>query len=104
MDISERKAHVRLRHHQPMPSQYGTWWGHGPEIRGKREYGLVVGRGENAYFAAPTQAILGGTSCWDDRPPKRGKVEGKSLGACLEGKREKAFMPWQERVLRWTEE
>ena len=87
-----------------MPSQYGTWWGHGPEIRGKREYGLVVGRGKNAYFAAPTQALLGGTSCWDDKPPKRGKVEGKSLGACLEGKREKAFMPWQERVLRWTEE
>ena len=64
----------------------------------------MVGRGEKTYFAAPAQALLGGTSCWDDRPPKRGKVEGEPLGACLEGKREKVFMPWQERVLRWTEE
>ena len=65
---------------------------------------MVVGRGEKVYFAAPTQALLGGTSCWDDIPPKRSKFKGKPLGACLEGKREKAFMPWQVRVLRWTEE
>ena len=31
------------------------------------------------YFAAPAQALLGGTSCWDDRPPKRGKVEGGTV-------------------------
>ena len=57
----------------------------------------MVGKGEKIYFAAPAQALLGGTSCWDDRPPKRGKFEGEPLGACLEGKREKTFIPWQER-------
>ena len=45
---------------------------------------MVVGRGENVYFVVPAQALLGGTSCWDDRPPKRGKFEGEPLGACLE--------------------
>ena len=34
--------------------------------------------------------------------PKEARLRGESLGACLEGKREKAFMLWQERVLRWT--
>ena len=76
LDIREGKARVKPRHHQPVPSQYGTWWGHGSEVRG---YGLVVGRGEDAYFAALVQALLGGTSCWDDRPPKRGKVEGGTV-------------------------
>ena len=57
----------------------------------------MVGRGEKIYFAAPAQAFLGGTSCWDDRSPKRGKFEGEPLGACLEGKREKVFIPWQEK-------
>ena len=66
---------MKPRHHQPVPSQYGTWWGYGSEVR---EYGLVVGRGEEAYFAASAQALLGGTSYWDDRPPKRGKVEGET--------------------------
>ena len=56
----------------------------------------MVGRGEKTYFAAPAQALLGGTSCWDNRPPKRGKFEGEPLGACLESG-ERAFIPWQER-------
>ena len=49
----------------------------------------MVGRGEKIYFVAPTQALLGGTSCWDDRPPKRGKFEGEPLGACLESRERK---------------
>ena len=49
----------------------------------------MVGRGKKIYFAAPTQALLGGTSCWDDRPPKRGKFEGELLGACLESRERK---------------
>ena len=49
----------------------------------------MVGRGENIYFAAPTQALFGGTSCWDDRPPKKGKFEGEPLGACLESRERK---------------
>ena len=50
---------------------------------------MVVERGEKIYFAAPAQAFLGGASYWDDRPPKRGKFEGKPLGACLEGRERK---------------
>ena len=49
----------------------------------------MVGRGKNVYFAVPVQALLGGTSYWDDRPPKRGKFEGEPLGACLEGRERK---------------
>ena len=60
LDKHEGKARVRPRHHQPVPSQYGTWWGHESEVKG---YGLVVERGEKAYFAALAQALLGGTSC-----------------------------------------
>ena len=70
---STRKAQTPPACIQPVPSKYGTWWGHGSEIR---EYGLVVGRREKTYFAAPAQTFLRGTSCWDDRPPKRSKVEG----------------------------
>ena len=39
----------------------------------------MVGRGEKAYFATLAQALLGDTSCWDDRPPKRSKVEGGTV-------------------------
>ena len=80
LDIHEGKARVKPKHHQPVPNQYGTWWGHGSEVRG---YGLVVGRGEETYFTAPTQALLGGTSCWDDRPPKRVKVEEGTIRCIL---------------------
>ena len=80
LDIHEGKAHVKPKHHQAVLSQYGTWWGHGSEVRG---YGLVVGRGEKTYFAAPVQALLGGTSYWEDKPPKRSKVEGGTVG-CMQ--------------------
>ena len=49
----------------------------------------MVGKGEKVYFAVPAQALLGGTSCWDDRPPKRGKFEEEPLGACLESRERK---------------
>ena len=42
-------------------------------------YGLVVGRGEKTYFAALAQALLGRMSCWGDKPPKIGKVEGGTV-------------------------
>ena len=50
MDKFEREARARPRRHQPVPSQYRTWWDHGLEVRGKRGCGLVVGRGEKIYF------------------------------------------------------
>ena len=33
------------------------------------------GEGRKPIFAAPAQALLGGTSYWDGKPPKRDKVE-----------------------------
>ena len=50
---------------------------------------MVVGRGEKVYFAVLAQALLGGTSCWDDKPPKIGKFEEEPLGACLESRERK---------------
>ena len=74
MDKFEREARARPRRHQPVPSQYRTWWGHGPEVRSKGGGGLVVGRGEKIYSRLLPKPLLGGTSCWDDRPPKRGNL------------------------------
>ena len=59
-------------------------------VRGKGGCGLVVGRGGKIYFTLPVQTLLGGTSRWDDRPPKRGKIGEGTLGACHR-KRERAF-------------
>ena len=72
----EREARARPKRHQPVPSQYRTWWGHGPKVRGKGGCGLVVGRGEKIYSRLLPKPLLGGTSCWDDRLPKRGNLRG----------------------------
>ena len=62
MDKFEREARARPRRHQPVPSQYRTWWGHGPEIRGKGGCGLVVGRGERSIYG-PYSSLF-----WEVRP------------------------------------
>ena len=49
----------------------------------------MVGREEKVYFAVPAQTLLGGMSCWDDKPSKRDKFEGEPLGARLESKEKK---------------
>ena len=57
----------------------------------------MVGRGEKVYFVIPAQALLGGMSCWDDKPPKRGKFEGEPLGACLESRERKhLYRGWKK--------
>ena len=88
MEKFEREARVRPRRHQPVPSQYRTWWGHGPEVRGKGGCGLVVGRGEKIYSWLLPKPLLGGTSCWDDRPPKRGNLRGNRWVHALRVERE----------------
>ena len=104
MDISKRKAHARPRHHQPVPRQYKTWWGHGPKVRGKGGIVWWWGEGKRSILRLLPKPF------WEVRPagmtdhPKEARLRGELLGACLEGKREKPFMPWQVRVLRWTEE
>ena len=47
LDTNGRKARVRPRPHQPVPSQYRMQWGHRSKVRG---YGLVVERGEILRF------------------------------------------------------
>ena len=88
MDKFEREARARSRRHQPVPSQYRTWWGHGTEVRGKWGCGLVVGRGEKIYSRLLLKPLLGGTSCWDDRPPKRGNLRGNRWVHALRVERE----------------
>ena len=88
MDKFEREARARPRRHQPVPSQYRTWWGHRPEVRGKGRCGLVVGRGEKIYLWLLSKPLLGGTSCWDDRPPKRDNLRGNRWVHTLRVERE----------------
>ena len=104
MDIYERKTRAGPRHHQPIPSQYGTWWGHGSEVKGKGVWFGGGERGKDLFYGSCPSLF------WEVRPtgmtdhPKEARLRGESLGACLKRKREKAFMSWQVRVLRWTEE
>ena len=84
-DIHESEARARPRPHQPIPSQYRRWRGHGSEVRG---YGLAVGRGEN-HSRVPAQAFLGEMFCWDDILPKGSKDELGPLGACHERQEER---------------
>ena len=99
MDKFEREARARPRRHQPVPSQYRTWWGHGPEVRGRGGCGLVVGRGEKIYSRLLLKSLLGGTSCWDDRPPKIGNLRGNRWVHALRVRRE-GLTSWQERLRR----
>ena len=48
----------------------------------------MVGREEKIYSRPLPKSLLGGTSCWDDRPPKRGKFEGELLVHALRVERE----------------
>ena len=63
------------------PSNIGEV-GYGSEVR----EGMVWQWGEGgAYYGFPAQTLLGEMSCWNDIPPKRGKHELESLGACYRG-------------------
>ena len=49
---------------------------------------MVVGRGEKIYSRPLLKSLLGGTSCWDDRPPKRGNLRGNRWVHALRVERE----------------
>ena len=66
--------------------------GHGSGLRGKKGYGLAVGRKGKAYYGVLALALLGEMSCWDDIPPKRSKAELESLGACHKGEGERRHL------------
>ena len=82
MDTHGSGVCTRLRHHLLIPSQYRSG---GPCVKGKKGYGLAVGRNGKAYSGVPAQALLREMFCWDDIPPKNGKGELESLGACHKG-------------------
>ena len=51
--------------------------------RSKVKEGVVWRWGEEgAYFGVPAQTLLEEMFCWDEIPPKIGKHELESLGAC----------------------
>ena len=56
MDSYGSGARTRLRHHPLVPSQYR---GGGPWVRGKRGYGLAVGRREKSILGFPFR-LFGG--------------------------------------------
>ena len=49
---------------------------------------MVVGRGEKIYSRPLLKPLLGGTSCWDDRPSKRGNLRGNRWVHALRVERE----------------
>ena len=49
---------------------------------------MVVGRGEKIYSRLLPKPLLGGMSCWDDRPPKRGNLRGNRWVHALRVERE----------------
>ena len=104
LDIYERKVRARPRHHRPVPSQYGTWWGHGSEVRGKGVWFGGGERGKDLFCGSYPSHFWEVRSARMIDHPKEARLRREPLGACLEGKREKAFTPWQIRVLRWTNE
>ena len=62
MDKFKREARARPRRHQPVPSQYRTWWGHRPEVRGKGGVVWWWGEGKKIYFRPLLKPL------WDVRP------------------------------------
>ena len=62
MDKFKREARTRPRRHQPVPSQYRTWWGHGAEVRGKGGVVWWWGEGKGSIFG-PCSSLF-----WEVRP------------------------------------
>ena len=70
LDIYGSGAHVKPRHYQPEPSQYkggGSW------VRGKKGYGLAVGRRGSLFWGSRSDSFRGNVLL-GDIPPKRGRM------------------------------
>ena len=79
LDSYRSGARIRLKYHPLVPSHYRHG---GPWVRGKRGYGLVMGRRVKSILGFLLKALLREMSCWEDIPLKMGKDELESLGAC----------------------
>ena len=86
LDIFERKARARPKHHQPVPNQYGTWWGHGLEVRGKGGMVWWWREGKRPILRFLPKPF------WGLRPAgmidhlKEVRLREEPLGACLESR------------------
>ena len=56
MNSHESGAHIRLKHYPLVPSQYK---GGGPWVKGKRRYGLAMGRIGKSIMVFPLKTLLG---------------------------------------------
>ena len=56
IDSYGSRAYTRLKHHQPISSQYK---GGGPWVRGKRGYGLTIGRRRKPILGFPLKLFWG---------------------------------------------
>ena len=88
MDKSEREARTKPRHHQPVPNQYRTWWGHGPEVRGKAGMVWWSGEGKRSIYGSCPSLF------WEVRPagmidhPKEASLRGDRRVHALRVERE----------------
>ena len=71
MDTHGSGTHTILRHHQLVPSQYRS---DGPWVRGKRRYGLAMGRKGELILGFPLKLFWGKCSTGMTWPPKEGKM------------------------------
>ena len=71
MDTHGSGAHTRLKHHQPVPSQYRS---DGPWIKGKRGYGLEVGRREEPILGFPLKLFWRKCAAEITYHPKEGQM------------------------------
>ena len=71
MDSYGNGARTRFKHHPLVPSQYR---GGGPWVRGKRGYGLVVGRRGKSILRFPLKLFWGRYPARMTYHPKEGKM------------------------------
>ena len=71
MDSYGSGAHTRLKHHPFVPSQYRRG---GPWVRGKRGYGLAVGRSGKPILGFPLKLFWGKCLAGMTYHPKEAKM------------------------------
>ena len=71
MDTHGSGARTRLKHHPLVPSQYRSG---GPWVRGKKGYGLVVGRRGKPILGFPLKLFLGECPAEMTYHPKEGNM------------------------------
>ena len=71
MNSHESGAHIRLKHYPLVPSQYK---GGGPWVKGKRRYGLAMGRMGKSIMGFPLKLFWGKCFIEMTYHPKEGKM------------------------------